>query len=149
MLVLIVFVSCSPVRAPLELHRQTKRQFAPEPVYSRVMWAHDAQGISKPRTSYNVDSPEVSPMILPVLSFELDNSNLREAVEALAQAIGYQWRFSAGIANSQISIKMVGNVEEILYEIQNQASVRTILDHKQRVISVFTQNTEALLPEYQ
>ena len=141
LLALILAVGCTPPQFAQKKPRAAFRQLPPPPVYSRVMWAHPPQPIGKKASNS-------SPLIQPVISFELPESTLREAIEALAQSIGYNWHYPAGLARRSVSIKMVGSVEEILLEIGRQGGVGTELDHQRRLVRVVGRQMQPRLPGY-
>lgn len=105
------------------------RTSPPEPVYSRLTWSHLPAPI---RTK----AKETAPMIMPSVSFEFPRSNLQEAVEAVAQTIGYNWSYPKGISGRPVAIRMVGTVEEVLQEIGRQTRVVPVLDHENRVVRI-------------
>lgn len=123
------------------------RQQPPEPVYSRLAWSHLPQPI-RPKARDN------APLLMPVLSFELPKSTLGEAVQALAQTIGYRWSYPPEAARRPIAINMVASVDEILTEIDRQANVEGMLDHDRREVRVVEAGSQvapvaAALPEAQ
>jgi len=75
---------------------------------------------------------------MPTMSFELPHSTLGEAIEALAQSIGYYWSYPQESSRRPIAIKMTGSVDQILREISRQAEVYAVLDHKGRMVRVVT-----------
>lgn len=115
------------------------RRHSPEPVYSRLTWSHPPQPQPEP-------AHENAPLLQPVIAFEFPGSNLKEAIQALAQTIGYRWDYPPALAARKISIKKVGTVEEILSEIGRQAGVKTELDHDGRMVRVLHTGTAPELP---
>ncbi len=138
----VLCCSCSSYKEPEpidEYYEVPFRQLPPEPVYSRLTWSHPPQPIPAP-------SQQKSPYIQPVIEFDFPGSNLKEAIQALAQTIGYRWDYPPGVASRKVSIKQVGTVDEILSEIGRQAGVRTQLDHTSRMVRVLHSNTSPQLP---
>ena len=134
--------ACSVTPKEIEApKRYATRQVAPEPVYSRVMWTHPSKPIAEKANGS-------APLMMPVISFELINSNIEEAIEALAQTIGYNWHYPKPLGRTPVSIKMVGSVEEILSEIGRQGGVSTILDHERRLVRVVSRDMMPSLPGY-
>ncbi len=135
---LLLFVAaCSAPPPPtprIEYYPVAFRQDAPEPVYSRMMWSHLPQP-TPPK------SETAAPLIHPVLSFEMPNATLREALEALSQSLGYRAEYSKEIQRRRVSLKLVGTVDEILGAIEKQAHVKTELDHDERKIHVVDEQT--------
>lgn len=115
------------------------RQLPPEPVYSRVTWSHLPQPI-RPKVRNE------APLFLPTISFEFPNTTLYEAVEALAQTIGYRWEYPEGVGDRKIRIRMTGTVEEVLDEIGRQGNVHGVLDHENRIVRVMEESTTPMLP---
>ena len=113
----------------VEYYDVAYRQFAPDPVYSRLMWSQLPQPI---RTK----SRETAPLLMPSVSFEFPRSNLQEAVEAVAQSIGYNWSYPKGIGGRPVALRMTGTIEEVLQEIGRQTRVVAVLDHENRVLRV-------------
>ena len=133
--------SCSNVtyKREIEEYKPVTRRYAPEPVYSRVTWAHLPQPIA-PKTRHK------APFLMPTVSFELRNSNLKEAVEALSQTMGYDWYYPKVLASRRVSIKMQGTLKEVLDEIARQAKVQASFDHKRKLVRVFEERMLPRLP---
>jgi hypothetical protein len=127
--------ACSSAKEPkgpfIEYYQPAFRQFPPEPVYSRLTWSHLSQPI-KPKVREN------APLLMPTMAFELPRTTLGEAIEALAQSIGYYWSYPPESAGRPVAIKMTGSVDQILREIGRQADVYAVLDHKGRMVRVVT-----------
>ena len=113
----------------VEYYDVAYRESPPEPVYSRLSWSHLPAPIK-------TKSRETAPMIMPSISFELPRSNLQEAIEAVAQTIGYNWSYPKGIGGRPVAIRMVGTVEEVLEEIGRQTRVVAVLDHESRTLRI-------------
>ena len=117
----------------VEYYEPAYRQLPPEPVYSRVGWSH-LSGPIKPRVRQD------APLLMPVMAFELPRSTVGEAIEALAQAIGYSWSYPPEAAGRRIAIKMTAPIDEILREIGRQGGVYGVLDHEERRIRVVSKS---------
>ncbi len=115
------------------------RQEAPQPVYSRLMWSHLPEPI-KPRTRAE------APLMLPEVFVELKNVTVDEAVEAIAQTMGYRWDSSGIASGSRISIHREGTVEEIILEIKAKTNLPLELDHENRVIRLADKRLLPSLP---
>lgn len=130
-------ISCSSGVAPrwdeversTEYYRMPQRLNGPEPVYGRMTWSH----LPEPVVQKNKDD---APLLNPRFSFEMPNSTLEEAVEALAQSLGYRWDYPKKVTGRKVSINMVGTVSEILGEICKQAHVQAEIINDTRVIKV-------------
>ena len=125
--------------APTETYKVAFRQRAPEPVYGRFMWSHLPNPI-KPKVA------ETAPFHLPRVQFDMPDASLEEAVEALAQAMGYRWHFPKAVATRRVRIRMEGTVEEILTEIGNQTGVYGMFDHKERMVKIIDTRMIPRLP---
>lgn len=139
---LAVVVGCAPtpaVKPKVENYYPAYRQLGPEPVYSRLAWSNLPQPAAR-------SAREKGPYLSPVISFNLGDSTLQEAIEALSQTIGYQWSFPPQAASRPVRVKMKGSVSEILSEISRQANVEAELDHQNRMVTVFDHSTTPQLP---
>jgi len=114
----------------------------PEPVYGRVTWSH-LPGPTPPAASGNV------PYLLPVLSVELPNSNLEEAVLAIAQTMGYRAIYPGTVRNRKISISREGTLTDLLEEIERQARVTAEVNHRERLVRIIDPETVPNLPAAQ
>jgi hypothetical protein len=115
------------------------RQSPPEPVYSRLMWSHLPEP-SRPK------SRDDAPLMLPEVFVELKDASLDEAVEAIAQTMGYRWEYPDVTSKNRITIHMEGNVEEVLDEVRKQAQVPLAFDHEKRMIRLQDRTTQLKLP---
>lgn len=142
LLLMLLCSSCSKkevYQRQLEEYRPVTRREAPEPVYGRVTWAHLPKPVA-PKALSN------APYLLPVVSFDLVDSNLEEAIEALAQTMGYDRHYPKSVAKRKVSIKMVGTVEEVLTEIASQAKVTARFEHERKLVRVFEDRMLPQLP---
>lgn len=130
---LLGMVACSSKKEEpiVEYYHPAYRQFPPEPVYSRLSWSHLPAPI-QPKSREN------APLLMPTIVFDLPRSTLGEAVEALAQAMGYTWTYPESAKSRRIAIKMTASVDEIAKEIDRQAQVHTVLDNDSRMVRVVT-----------
>lgn len=120
-------------------YQPSYRQEAPQPVYSRLMWSQLPEPI-KPR------SRAEAPLMLPEVFVELKDVTVDEAVEALAQTMGYRWENSGMASGPRISVHMEGNVEEILGEIKAKSNMPLELSHEDKVIRVADKRLIPSLP---
>ena len=140
---LVIFagaVSCSSGPSVyVEPYHVAYRQAPPEPVYSRLMWSQ-LPGPIRPKSTAE------APLYLPVVSIELPNATLGEAIEALATTMGYRWDYPSGLARRPVHIKMDGTADEILSEIGRQGGVQTMFDHEARMVRVMGDGVRPSLP---
>lgn len=120
---------------PVEYYRATYRQLPPPPVYSRVTWSHLPQ--PTPR-----QAKQNSPLLRQVIRFELPNSTLGEAIEALSQTIGYQAEYPSDLAARAVSLNVEGSPDEVLEMVAQQAKVNAQLDRVARVVRVTAEQSE-------
>lgn len=137
---LVSLMACSskPVYK-IEYYQPAYRQSPPEPVYNRMVWSHLPAPI-RPKARND------APLLLPDVFVELKNATLDEAVEALAQTMGYRWEYPGVTSKSRINIHMEGDVETILGEIRKQSEVPLLMDHDRRMIRLADKNTQPRLP---
>ena len=134
-------VACSSSQPVVyESYSPAFRQYPPEPVYGRLSWSHLPQP-NRPRARND------SPMFNPQISFEMPDAKFGEAVEVLAQTIGYRWHYPGSVGGHQVSVKMVGTVEQILEELSAQAGVRAMVDHETRMVRVLDERMVPTLPK--
>lgn len=134
-----IWLPSPPPERKVEYYPVVKRQAPPQTVYSRVMWSH----LPAPAT---LQSKEKTPLLQPVMHFDLAKSNLAEALEALAQTIGYRLQYPAKWSKRPISIELTGTVEEALAEVARQAGVSASLDHELRLVKVAEKGVSPSLP---
>ena len=132
--------ACSSAPVYKIVHYQPAyRQEAPQPVYSRLMWSHLPESI-KPRSRAD------APLMMPEVFVELKDVTADEAVEALAQTMGYRWENSGSASGTRISIHREGTVDEILGEIKAKTNLALELDHENRVIRLADKRLLPALP---
>jgi hypothetical protein len=103
------------------------------------MWSHLPHPI-KPKAKAH------SEFILPTVSFQMPNATFQEAIEALAQSMGYRWQYPSYLAKRRVRLRMDGTAEEILAEISRQARVRASFDHENRLVRVVVRKMKPTLP---
>jgi hypothetical protein len=138
--VCLLLAACSTQEpVAVDYYQPAYRTSPPDTVYSRVMWAHLPHPV-KPKAKAH------SEYILPSVSFQMPNATFQEAIEALAQSMGYRWKYPRYLAKRRIRIRMDGTVEEVLAEISRQARVRASFDHENRLVRVVERRTKPTLP---
>lgn len=139
---LLLLVACSSNAKPevrVAYYQPAYRTSPPDTVYSRVMWSHLPHPI-QPRAKAN------APLIMPSVTFDMPNATFEEAIEALAQAMGYRWDYPKYLAKKRIRIRMDGSVDQVLAEINRQANTNATLDHNNRIVRVVDVNSSPRLP---
>ncbi|HMO19054.1 MAG TPA: hypothetical protein PKA63_13185 [Oligoflexia bacterium] len=140
LLLILLFSGCSSTPTYRVVYYQPAyRQAPPEPVYSRLMWSHLPAPV-RPK------SRDDAPLLHPDIFVELKDVSLDEAVEAIAQTMGYRWEYPGIASKGKISIHMEGSVEEVLAEIRKQSNVPLRLDHDRRMIKLADKDTQLKLP---
>ncbi|MCC6221833.1 MAG: hypothetical protein IT291_11395 [Deltaproteobacteria bacterium] len=128
----IALCSCSRTQEPIiryQYYTPAFRPHGPEAVYSRLTWSHLPQPI--PRRAGSITA-----YVSPVYSLELPHSNFAEAIQAIAQTIGYECSYPQHVEGRAISIKTTGTIDELLLEIGKQAGVSVELNHEERIIRI-------------
>ena len=132
-------LSCSSTRdlreiePTYEYYYPAQKQLPAEAVYSRVTWNYLPEPIK-------LQSNQKAPYLQPVISFEMPDSTLAEAIAALAQTLGYGFDYPKALGSRKISLNLVGTPEQILAEINRQAGVQGELDIKRRFVQVTQTN---------
>lgn len=141
-LILIFVVGCSSTPPPIAVtyYQPAYRTSPPDTVYSRVMWSQPPHPI-QPRSKSN------APIIMPSVTFDMPNATFDEAIEALAQSLGYRWDYPNYLAKKKIRIRMDGSVEQVLAEINKQANTNATLDHENRIVRVVDSSSSPRLPQ--
>ncbi|MBL7663141.1 hypothetical protein JNK13_10365 [bacterium] len=142
---LIILTSCtSSTSRPIEIKEQSYpyafRQLPPEPVYNRLRWSQTPQ----PTEGYAEHKD--SPYLRPVIAADLKKSSLSEAVEAIAQTLGYRAFYPNDIAKRRVSIRQDGSIEMITSEIEKQANVSIELSHNDKIVRVVDREITPQLP---
>ena len=91
-------------------------------------------------------STDDAPLLLPTVDFEMPNTTLGEAVEALAATMGYKWDYPPQVSKRKIHLKMQGSVQDVLQEIGRQGRVRAVFDHQRRLVRVGGEEVQPSLP---
>lgn len=134
------FGACSSNNTPLpppavkKDYRISQRQLAPEPVYNRLRWVQLPSVIPAAKRGK-------SPLLLQVVSFNLENGTLEEAASMLAAATHYSTYCSSLIAKKTISFKGVGTVDNLAKEIANLAHISAVVDHNNREVRFTAQES--------
>ena len=140
---LLALTACSStVSDPVKVtyYQPVYRTSPPDSVYSRVMWSNLPHPI-QPRAKAN------APLILPTVTFDMPNATFDQAIEALAQSLGYRWDYPNYLAKKKIRIRITdGSVEQVLAEINRQANTNAMLDHERRIVRVVDGDSSPKLP---
>jgi hypothetical protein len=120
-------------------YKPAYRQSPPEETYSRLMWSHLPEPV-RPKAR------DDAPLLLPEVFVELKDVTLDEAVEAVAQTMGYRWEYPEVTSKNRITIHMEANVEDVLEEIRRQSLIPLAFDHEKRMIRLQDRTTQLKLP---
>ncbi len=120
-------------------YKPAYRQSPPEETYSRLTWSHLPEPV-RPKAR------DDAPLLLPEVFVELKDASLDEAVEAVAQTMGYRWEYPDVSSGNRITIHMEGSVEEVLDEIRRQSKIPLAFDHEKRMIRLQDRTTQLRLP---
>ena len=101
----------------------------PPPVYNRLRWGHPPAPIPP--------DPNITtglPAVYPIVNLDVKNTSLEEVGMILAAVTHYSSFTSSEIANRQITVNLVGTLEEISTLIANSAHIEVSIDHERREI---------------
>ena len=139
-------IGCIEVPIPdvtkVEYYNLPVRKLPLPETYSRVRWSHPPKPMGVTLSS----SAGGVPVFQPRFEFDLKNSNVRESVEAIAQAIGYDTRIPRDLRNKKVSFKLEGSLTDAIQTIDKQAGVKTRIDHRGQIIVVSPKEIVPKLP---
>jgi hypothetical protein len=131
MVVFLCVVACSPAKPArrIEIYYPSTRQEPLEPVYNRTTWSQLPQ-------AFPPADNEKAPYFAQVMYADFPNASLGEAVQAVAQTMGYRADYPASIAGRRISLKFSGTFDEILGAVGRQGKVSVEVDHTSKLVKV-------------
>lgn len=141
-IVTLSLIGCSSRAKPFDPNKERKffsvavRQYAPEPVYNRLMTAY----LPEPLPSRNI-LPAAQTRISPIYQFELKNTSLEQTARVLASTARYTSYTSSVIASRKINILAVGTIDEIAEHIENRAGINVVVDHANREVRFLANGT--------
>ncbi len=119
-----------PGTVKYDYYYPSTRRLPPEPVYSRVMWVY----LPKP---VGIETKNDVVFLRRIMSFELKNATLEEAVNAISQSMGFEAVYPRSLAGRRTSIDFEGSVEDALEKLSLDTNTRIKVDRGSRTISVF------------
>ena len=138
----INLVGCSSSDKPnlrgIEYYKVPSMRHPNPPRYGTTMWSLHPSNLGIGNSDSQVCEKNCSPVIGPEFSFEMPDSTLGECVQALAQAMGFRWKYPPEVSNRKVSINMVGDSNTILSEISKRAGVYGSIDYSKRTVIVTT-----------
>lgn len=111
----------------VEYYKPAYRQLPPEPVYGRMTWSMAPQPI-RPKAREN------SPFLMPNMVFTMPSAKFGDAVQTLAQSIGYGWEVDPELEGKRVAINTEGSVDEIAAVLEKQVGGSIYLDHENRIV---------------
>jgi len=105
-----------------------------------------ATSLTQTPDTYPAEVSENTPLLSPTFDLQLRSASLSEALQALAQSIGYGVNVPASVANRRVSVVQVGTVVELLESVAQQGRVTAELDHDARRVRVYDSSTIPKLP---
>ncbi len=119
------------------------RHTAPQPVYSRVRWVYLPDVVPmKDGFALSKSAP-----IDPVVSLQLKNTSLPEAMMSLANIVRYRAECPSQLESVKVSLNAVGTIEELAQQIAKQAGEEIVVDHVSRVVRIQPSPGAPVAPE--
>lgn len=129
---LLLLTGCAgtPPEAPVaETFSLASRQLPPEPVYNRLRWVFPPQPLPS-----RDGAKSTAGQIVPLIDFDVKNATLEEAARILAASARYHYYVASDLANKKVSLKVLGNVDDIANKIEKLANIAVVVDHSNREI---------------
>lgn len=121
-----------------EAYRAASRQAAPDPVYRRLRWGHLPAVIPA-----KAESKSATPMMKPVMKFELTNVRLDRLAKLFAETAQYNSYCASAIADKRISLRMLGTLDEAAAEVEKKAAIDITIDHDTRSVRFMPEESAA------
>ncbi|MCB0338335.1 MAG: hypothetical protein KDD53_01970 [Bdellovibrionales bacterium] len=106
------------------------RQLPPDPVYSRLRWGLQPQVLP----SVNKKPSDNTPLILPVVHFDMGEGSVEEAAQILTATTSYSAYVSSKVGSRMITLNSLGTVNELAEEIGRLAHIDVVVDHNNKEI---------------
>lgn len=116
------------------VNRVSHRQLHPQQTYNRLRWVHLPEVV--PVKNVESSLPAERPMILPIITLEVENTPLKEVVLILGATTRYSTYCSSKVEAKVVTLKEVGTIEELARAIEKSAKVKVMVDHKLQSIRV-------------
>lgn len=104
------------------------RQLPPEPPYHRLRFVHLPEMLPNPLP------PQAQSELRTVMEFEVRNMTVQEAAQVLAASSRYSSYAASTVADTRVSLRMLGTLDEIAERIAEQAGAKAYVDHVGRSI---------------
>lgn len=118
------FAQPTPEPAPIRVYRYSTRQLPPEPVYNRIRW------VRAPDVNPSRKLPKMSTaVIMPVIHYSVEKENLKNAALILASSTRYRCYVDSELETQELTMDMLGTIEEIAVAIEDSKNISVILDH--------------------
>lgn len=122
-----------------ETYYPVRRQTPPEPVYSRVTWSHLPKPIGSVSNNKTV-------FLHKTTSYEFKKSTLAEAVDAVAQSIGFEAVYPKNIAKRPVTMKLEGSPDDALAKLCEQTNTSIEVDQSARKLTIVDKALVPTLP---
>ena len=116
-------------RFEVEYYKPAMRQLPTEPQYSRTTWSQLPEPMPEA-------APSDAPMIAPKVDYAVRSVTVCEAIDALADSMGYRPECPISQRMLRITVQNNGSPAEIAKAIGQQAGINVVLDSQMRVVRV-------------
>lgn len=118
-----------------KVYNVATRPYPPQPVYNRLRWVRPPS--MKP--DRDIEGNE-TPLILPIMQFEVKDEPLKEVVHVFAAMAQYRAYCSSAVGDRVVSIRMIGTMDEIANKIESEAGVEVVIDHENQEVRFLVGN---------
>jgi hypothetical protein len=118
------------------------RQLPPEPIYNPLRWVRPPQVLP----TRKVEASD-APTLMPIVHFEVTDRPLQEVALILAATASYRSYCSSQIADRKLTLNTLGTMEELAREIEKNADVNVVIDHRLREVRFLTK--EFVAPQFE
>ena len=127
------------IKVVQEVYYPTRRQTPPEPVYSRVAWSHLPKPIGSVSSNNTV-------FLKKSVSYEFKKSNLEQAINAIADNIGFEAIYPPDVAKRPVSMKLDGTPDEALAMLGEKTNTSIEVNQSARKLTVIDKALTPTLP---
>lgn len=114
------------------------RQLAPEVTYNRI------REVRPPEPFPNRGLPrEAGPRLNPVIHLSLQKVRLDQAAKLIADAARYSSFCSSSIADREVTINVLGTLDELADAVERRAGVEVIIDHGAEQVRILPRYEES------
>jgi hypothetical protein len=88
-----------------------------------------------------------APFLMPSMVFTMPSARFDDAIQTLAQSIGYGWEVAPELGAKHIAINTEGSVDEIAATLEKQVGGAVYLDHDSRIVRAVVVEAGNSLPQ--